>query len=74
MPDYITENEELDGLDENSEELLVDEDEEYWLNEADRQQAMEEAAIALINELTGIRLALTDRQQYSPVLLSSYLA
>ncbi len=63
MSDYITENEELDGLDENTEELLVDEDEEYWLNEADRQQAMEEAAIALINELTGIRLALTERQQ-----------
>jgi hypothetical protein len=64
MSDYITENEELDDLAaEESDELLIDEDEEYWLNEADRQQAMEEAAIALVNELTGIRLALTDRQQ-----------
>jgi hypothetical protein len=64
MSDYITENEELDDLAaEESDESLVDEDEEYWLNEADRQQAMEEAAIALVNELTGIRLALTDRQQ-----------
>jgi ABC-type transporter Mla subunit MlaD len=50
----------------NSDDIPEDEEsEEYWSedDETDREQALEEMAIALVNELTAIHIALNDRQQ-----------
>jgi hypothetical protein len=72
MSDFSTDNEELDNFSEEEEFEEYDSDdiaeeeepEEYWSEEGeDREQAMEEMAIALVNELTAIRIALNDRQQ-----------
>jgi ABC-type transporter Mla subunit MlaD len=72
MSGISTDNEELDNFSEEEEFEDYDNDdiaeeeepEEYWSEEADdREQAMEEMAIALVNELTAIRIALNDRQQ-----------
>jgi ABC-type transporter Mla subunit MlaD len=73
MSDPNLENENLnDSSEENefedydSDDIPEDEEssEEYWIDDdTDREQALEEMAIALVNELTAIRIALNDRQQ-----------
>jgi ABC-type transporter Mla subunit MlaD len=59
-------SEEEEFEDYNSDDIPEDEEsEEYWSedDETDREQALEEMAIALVNELTAVRIALNDRQQ-----------
>jgi hypothetical protein len=67
----MSDNNELDDFSELEElqdsyidDVVEDEElDEYWNDVAEQTKAMQKSAIILINELTGIRMALSDRQQ-----------
>jgi hypothetical protein len=67
MLDFSTENEELNNFSEDEEfdESYIEDEElnDSWIDTANRDAAIEVAAIEFINELTAIRTSLTDRQQ-----------
>jgi uncharacterized phage infection (PIP) family protein YhgE len=56
---------ELEELQDSYIDDVVEDEEldEYWNDAAEQAKAMQKAAIILVNELTGIRMALSDRQQ-----------
>jgi methyl-accepting chemotaxis protein len=67
----MSDNNELDDFSELEElqdsyidDVVEDEElDEYWNDVAEQTKAMQKSAIILVNELTGIRMALSDRQQ-----------
>ena len=67
MLDLNTENEELDNFSEDEEfdEYYLEEDElnDSWIDSADQDTMIEAATIEFINELTAIRVSLTEQQQ-----------
>jgi hypothetical protein len=55
---------ELEELQDSYNDVVEDgELNDYWIDAAEQAKAMEKMAIILANELTGIRIALSDRQQ-----------
>jgi hypothetical protein len=67
MLDFNAENEELDNFSEDEEfdESYLEDEElgDSWIDAVDREQVLDEAAIGFINELTAIRISLTEQQQ-----------
>ncbi len=67
MLDLNTENEELDNFSEDEEfdESYIEEDEinDSWIDSANQDTMIEAATIEFINELTAIRVSLTEQQQ-----------
>jgi hypothetical protein len=66
MLDFNAENEELDNFSEDEEfdESYLEDEElgDSWIDAVDREQVLDEAAIEFINELTAIRISLTEQQ------------